>query len=161
MHPLPKTCNKLYTRAATLEQQWHLSRAYDGKAPAFRPTYKPYKPHTQEHDPNAMDIDKMTTEERERHKHEGRCFHCQQIRHLARQCPNKKNESCKKTTKARITKIEEEGSSDDEDDMKSTSTRGLGPPKQLTAACICLALKELDSKDDNKEILSSLTEKGF
>ena len=41
-------------------------------------------------DPNAMDVDKMTIEERERHMKENQCFNCHIIGHRAKDC-------CKKT----------------------------------------------------------------
>ena len=41
-------------------------------------------------DPNAMDVDFMSTEERETLLRKGACFGCKQIGHLSRDCPNKK-----------------------------------------------------------------------
>ena len=40
-------------------------------------------------DPNAMDIDTMTFQERTELMKKGACFHCKQVRHLSRDCPNK------------------------------------------------------------------------
>jgi Zinc knuckle len=40
-------------------------------------------------DPNAMDIDRMSIEERTRLMKEGKCFRCKLLGHLSRDCPNK------------------------------------------------------------------------
>ena len=162
MYPLPKDTSELYLRASTLEQQYHLGRAYDGKTSTFRPTYKPYRPRPQERDPDAMDVDKMTTEEREKHYREGRCFNCHQIGHLARQCPNRRTSDRKRTkptAKARITEVEEDESDDDED---TRSINGQAADKtQLIAARIRTALKGLEEDRDAQEILASFSNKGF
>jgi hypothetical protein len=41
-------------------------------------------------DPNAMDVDSMSTEERNDLMRRGACFFCKMIGHLSRDCPNKK-----------------------------------------------------------------------
>jgi hypothetical protein len=41
-------------------------------------------------DPNAMDVDSMSTEERDALMKKGACFRCKVIGHLSRDCPNKK-----------------------------------------------------------------------
>jgi len=46
----------------------------------------------------------MTTEEKEKCRREGRCFHCQEIGHLSRTCPNKNYRRNEK----RVNAIEEE-----------------------------------------------------
>ncbi|KAJ8501692.1 hypothetical protein ONZ51_g426 [Trametes cubensis] len=162
MYPLPKNTSELYLRASTLEQQYHLGRAYDGKTSTYRPTYKAYRPRPQERDPDAMDVDKMTTEEREKHYREGRCFNCHQIGHLARQCPNRRTNDRKRTkptAKARITEVEEDESDDDEDTRSINSQ--AADKTQLIAARIRTALKGLEEDRDAQEILASFSNKGF
>ena len=39
-------------------------------------------------DPNAMDVDRISTEERTKLMKEGKCFKCQNFGHLAKDCPN-------------------------------------------------------------------------
>ena len=41
-------------------------------------------------DPNAMDVDSITTEERTALMKKGACFICRMIGYLSRDCPNKK-----------------------------------------------------------------------
>ena len=43
----------------------------------------------QECDPNAMDIDALSLEERSKLMKEGKCFHCRKTGHLAKDCPDK------------------------------------------------------------------------
>jgi macrodomain Ter protein organizer (MatP/YcbG family) len=41
-------------------------------------------------DPNAMDVDYMTTEKRETLRRKGACFGCEEIGHLFRDCPHRR-----------------------------------------------------------------------
>ena len=43
-----------------------------------------------ERDPNAMDVDRLTIEERTKLMKEGRCFKCKKQGHLSRDCPGEK-----------------------------------------------------------------------
>ena len=49
-----------------------------------------------EHDPNAMNVDVLSMEERRRLMKEGKCFQCKKSRHLAKDCPNKEDWDDKK-----------------------------------------------------------------
>src|SRR5277367_811744 len=55
-----------------------------------------------ERDPNAMDIDAMTIEERDKLMKEGRCFKCKLPGHISANCPTK-NSSPKRETPKRMT----------------------------------------------------------
>ena len=46
-----------------------------------------------QNNPNAMDIDRLTTKEREKHYKENRCFNCHKIGHQARDCRSPKQEN--------------------------------------------------------------------
>ena len=67
---MPKKPTELYQTAARLEQQWCIGRTYDGRNTQSKPTYKPYQ-STPKRDPDAMDINAMTAEERTQHYCEG------------------------------------------------------------------------------------------
>jgi Zinc knuckle len=49
-------------------------------------------------DPNAMDIDQMSIEERTRLMKEGKCFRCKSFGHLSQDCPNKGQNTMTTTT---------------------------------------------------------------
>jgi len=50
----------------------------------------------QNRDPNAMDVDALTTEERNSLLKQGKCFKCKKIGHLAKECPERNYEQTKK-----------------------------------------------------------------
>jgi Zinc knuckle len=57
----------------------------------------------EEKDPNAMDVDSLSTEERTTLMKKGACFNCRKFGHLARDCPDK-NERKKTEEKKEETK---------------------------------------------------------
>ena len=67
---------------------------------------EPPKQQQKRKDPNAMEVDAIKTgrlsdEEKAKLLKEGRCFHCKKIRHLSKNCPDKKDSKGKGTDKPR------------------------------------------------------------
>jgi Ty3 transposon capsid-like protein/Zinc knuckle len=102
-HP-PKTLEEWYTKATNFyvghQRAQHLFKKRDNKPtttssapPAQKRFFFPEKK-----DPNAMDIDRMSIEERTRLMKEGKCFRCKLFGHLSRDCPNKGQNTTTTTT---------------------------------------------------------------
>ena len=53
-----------------------------------------------ERDPNAMDVDRLSVDERTKLMKEGKCFRCKQFGHLSRECPGKGNTTNQNQTPA-------------------------------------------------------------
>ncbi len=86
-----------------------------------------------EKDPNAMDVDRLTTEERSALMKEGKCFKCRQFGHLSRDCKKgvqPQNEPKKMDGKGMAAHIRALVAKLDEEEKKkfeeSLETEGLG-----------------------------------
>jgi Retrotransposon gag protein len=101
-HP-PKTLEEWYTKATNFyvghQKAQRLFRKRD------KPTTTSSAPPAQKRfsfpekkDPNAMNIDRMSIEERTRLMKEGKCFRCKLFGHLSRDCPNKGQNTTTTTT---------------------------------------------------------------
>jgi Zinc knuckle len=94
-----KTINDWYKWAAMIDHWFHKvnraierTRGNSGKEKA--PQQKYYFPR-KERDPNAMDVDRLTVEERNKLMKEGGCFKCRNMGHQANECPEDKNDKKK------------------------------------------------------------------
>ena len=97
----PTTLNKWCDWAMKIDHNWRRMQMVVGRTQANQikgkgQQKKFYFPR-KEQDPNAMDIDRLSMEEREKLIKEGRCFNCKETGHQANECPNKgKKEELKK-----------------------------------------------------------------
>ena len=57
--------------------------------------------NTEMKDPNAMDVDSMSVDERSNLMRQGACFNCKIRGHLAKDCPNKRTNSSPKRLSAK------------------------------------------------------------
>src|ERR1700678_1656297 len=64
-------------------------RGTSGNAQTTNYQKKPFAPRYTQKDPNAMDVDRLSTNERKEYMAKGRCFGCDEIGHLVRDCPKR------------------------------------------------------------------------
>jgi Domain of unknown function (DUF4939)/Zinc knuckle len=83
---------KLDHKHAKINRAIERTRGTGGKDKA--PQKKYYFPR-REHDPNAMDIDRLTVEERDKLLKEGKCFRCRRTGHWANKCPEEDDDKKK------------------------------------------------------------------
>jgi len=103
----PTTLEEWMEKAAKFDSNWRrasallgrgLPKGHEQKSKRQWNFSRPAK------DPNAMDIDALALEEKEKLKRAGMCFYCKEGKHLALHCPkkgNKKQEEPKKALKGR------------------------------------------------------------
>ena len=96
MDQVPTTIEEWYQRAAYFANAFDRLKEgnwFNGnqgkKFQKRRPGY--YQSSTQERDPNAMDVDAMTLEERKKRLRDGACFICAEPGHFSNVCPKRKN----------------------------------------------------------------------
>jgi hypothetical protein len=92
---VPTTIAKWYELATRFDAQYHRVREIQGrrKGSTFtnqRKTFAPRYAAQTHRDPNAMDIDRLSTDERQKHMDENRCFNCHRIGHRAKDCRSPK-----------------------------------------------------------------------
>lgn len=157
---MPTDAVNLYKTAAHLEQQWRLGQAYDrGGGQSHKKNHfipRRYN-HNQakERDPDAMDVDRMTAEEHDKHYKEGQCFNCHEIGHLSRNCPKKNGKGKQPFRKNRVMEAEEEPEREDDDEASNSDTR------TLVAARIRTALQGISDPAERKGVLSEFLDEGF
>ena len=89
-----------------------------------------------QNDPNAMDIDRLTTEERKKHMQENWCFNCHKIRQRAKDCRSKPNNDQTKFN-----------------GIKKTATTARAMIRNLVA--------DMDDKDKEELLNKIVEEEGF
>ena len=86
----PVTLEEWYDKANTFHGNWRKTQRVLGRGPPMESKKEaPKKTFSflKQRDPNAMDIDRLTTEERTALMKEGKCFKCRKQGHLSRDCP--------------------------------------------------------------------------
>jgi Ty3 transposon capsid-like protein len=100
-HP-PKTLEEWYTKATNFyvghQRAKRLFRKQDKPINNNTPPAPKKFSFPEKKDPNAMDIDRLSTEERARLMKEGKCFRCKLFEHLSRDCPSKGQNTTATTT---------------------------------------------------------------
>ena len=91
---VPKTIEEWIAKAIQYDTNYRMAIALTGQA--NRMTGSAYRNKwasrtTETKDPNAMDIDSMTIEERNNLMKQGACFKCKKRGHMAKDCPEKKS----------------------------------------------------------------------
>jgi Zinc knuckle len=86
-----KTIDNWYKWEASLNHQfykvnWPIEQTRENSGKEKAPQQKYYFPQ-KECDPNAMDLDRLTVNERNKLMKEGRCFKCRNMEHQANECP--------------------------------------------------------------------------
>ena len=94
----PVTLQEWYDKANTFHGNWRKTQRVLGQGkPIELKKETPRKAFSfpRQRDPNAMDIDRLTTEERTLLMKEGKCFKCRKQGHLSRDCPPQGTETPK------------------------------------------------------------------
>jgi len=135
---IPTTIREWYDKTSQFDAQYRrfqeISSRNKGFTPQERKTNAPWYIHSP-HDPNAMDIDRLTTEDRELCMKECRCFNCCKIGHNARDC-------CSKNT-------------------KGGQYQGIKKTATTTWAMICNLTKDMSTKERNTIIWEAIEEEDF
>ena len=92
---MPTKLADWYTYTTRFDNQWNrvkeiIARNRGGTTPTKKTTGNAPR-YVNTHDPNAMDIDRMTIEEQNEHMKKGLCFRCHRPGHRGIECPEKKN----------------------------------------------------------------------
>ena len=137
----PVTLEEWYDKANAFHGSWRKTQRILGRGPSMELKKEaPKKMFTfpKQRDPNAMDIDRLTTEERTTLMKEGKCFKCRKQGHLSRNCPtrnqtqnNTKNETPKpwtgKMAATHIRSIISRMTQEEKDNLeKEAEAQGLG-----------------------------------
>ena len=90
----PMTLEQWYEKATKFHSNWQKMQCIFGRKNNRQKNDSRKKkfsfPTKKEKDPNAMDVDSMSTNECSQLMKKGACFNCKKIRHLSKDCPDKK-----------------------------------------------------------------------
>ena len=109
MDTVPTTIQKWQEKAALFDAHWRYNCEIE-KETSSRRTFTPRNlPSIRRTDPNAMQVDVLSTPQRTTYMKEGRCFNCGQTGHIQRACPLKgKKVTTPNTNPFRAAAVEEE-----------------------------------------------------
>ena len=133
-----------YNKANTFHGNWRKTQCMLGRGKANEPKKEmPEKTFTFpkcERNPDAIDIDRLTTEERTLLMKEGKCFKCRKQGHLSRDCPPRGTEMLKpwtgKTAATHIQSIIPRMTQEEKDNLeKEAEAQGLGFQKGELPRC--------------------------
>ena len=131
----PTTLQGWYNKASTFHGNWKRTQRLLGRGKNTEQRKEtPKKTFTfpkRERNPDAMDIDRLTTEERTALMKEGKCFKCRKQGHLSKDCPTRGNETPKpwtgKTAATHIRSIISGMTQEEKDNLeKEAEAQGLG-----------------------------------
>ena len=131
----PTTLQEWYDKENTFHGNWKRTQHMLGQGKVNEPKKDtPKRMFTfpkREQNPDAMDIDRLMTEERTLLMKEGKCFKCRKQGHLSKDCPSRGNETPKpwtgKTAATHIRSIISGMTQEEKDNLeKEAEAQGLG-----------------------------------
>ena len=150
---IPKRIDEWYEQTSKYDAQYRRIKEILGRRRGVstttttsqtKKTFTPRYTNTSR-DPNAMDVDKMTVEERKRHMEENRCFNCHKIGHRAKDCRQKK-----------------QGTSRQEEESKTNTERNLvkydGKKTANTARALIRNLVAEMEKEEKDKLFEGILE---
>ncbi|KAG2021349.1 hypothetical protein CC2G_006595 [Coprinopsis cinerea AmutBmut pab1-1] len=123
-----------------------------GNTPNFRKTLSAFARSTRnnsERDPDAMDIDAISTDERTRMMKTGSCFYCREQGHIAKECPKKRKDRNSSTSNDTKKKTLEKPPNTSEDSLLNT------PQKKKPKSSKLLETPSMKTKTMTKRIFES------
>jgi len=132
---IPTSIQEWYDKASWFDTQYQRFQEISSQNKGFTPQTKKTNTPRYVHspcDPNTMDIDRLTTEDRELCIKERRCFNCRKIGHNTRDCRSKNNEG--------------------------SQYQGIKKTAATTWAMICNLTKDMNAKERNTIIQEAIEE---